>query len=381
MDFSLTAEQEAFRHEVWAFAQRELAPHYAADDRAARMRPELPRAMAAVGLTGLRAPADLGGQGATAVDVGLATEEVARADFNACYLVINSTLVTEILLAAGTPEQRRRWLPPIADGSAVPSLFLTEPEHGSDAANLTLRAERDGDGWRLHGEKTSISLGAVADCGVLFARTGEPGPRGISAFMVDLDGAHVSRSSFDDLGNRSIGRASVHFDGLPVPPDALLGGEGQGFTAVMRGFDYSRAVIGLACLGTAQAALDDALDYARQRRAFGVPVGSFQGVAFPLVEHATYLRAARHLCYEALWRKDRGIDHTVEANMAKWWAPKAAVEAIHQALLTFGHAGYSTDNPQGQRLRDVIGLEIGDGTAQIAKLVVARQLLGREFAP
>lgn len=381
MDFALTAEQEAFRHEVRTFAERELAPHYAADDRAARLRPELPRAMAEVGLTGLRVPEDLGGQGATAVDVGVATEEVARADFNACYLVINSTLVTEILLGAGTPEQQRRWLPPIADGSAIPSLFLTEPEHGSDAANLTVRADRDGDGWRLHGEKTSISLGAVAGCGVLFARTGEPGPRGVSAFMVELDDKHVSRSTFDDLGNRSIGRASVHFDGLPVPADALLGREGEGFTAVMRGFDYSRAVIGLACLGTAHAALDDALGYARQRQAFGVPVGSFQGVAFPLVEHATYLRAARHLCYEALWRKDRGLDHTVEANMAKWWAPKASVEAIHQALLTFGHAGYSTDNPQGQRLRDVIGLEIGDGTAQIAKLVVARRLLGREFAP
>jgi cyclohexanecarboxyl-CoA dehydrogenase len=381
VDFALTAEQEAFRHEVRTFAERELAPHYAADDRAARLRPELPRAMAEVGLTGLRVPEDLGGQGATAVDVGVATEEVARADFNACYLVINSTLVTEILLGAGTPEQQRRWLPPIADGSAIPSLFLTEPEHGSDAANLTVRADRDGDGWRLHGEKTSISLGAVAGCGVLFARTGEPGPRGVSAFMVELDDKHVSRSTFDDLGNRSIGRASVHFDGLPVPADALLGREGEGFTAVMRGFDYSRAVIGLACLGTAHAALDDALGYARQRQAFGVPVGSFQGVAFPLVEHATYLRAARHLCYEALWRKDRGLDHTVEANMAKWWAPKASVEAIHQALLTFGHAGYSTDNPQGQRLRDVIGLEIGDGTAQIAKLVVARRLLGREFAP
>lgn len=381
MDFALTAEQEAFRHEVRTFAERELAPHYAADDRAARLRPELPRAMAEVGLTGLRVPEDLGGQGATAVDVGVATEEVARSDFNACYLVINSTLVTEILLGAGTPEQQRRWLPPIADGSAIPSLFLTEPEHGSDAANLTVRADRDGDGWRLHGEKTSISLGAVAGCGVLFARTGEPGPRGVSAFMVELDDKHVSRSTFDDLGNRSIGRASVHFDGLPVPADALLGREGEGFTAVMRGFDYSRAVIGLACLGTAHAALDDALGYARQRQAFGVPVGSFQGVAFPLVEHATYLRAARHLCYEALWRKDRGLDHTVEANMAKWWAPKASVEAIHQALLTFGHAGYSTDNPQGQRLRDVIGLEIGDGTAQIAKLVVARRLLGREFAP
>jgi cyclohexanecarboxyl-CoA dehydrogenase len=127
--------------------------------------------------------------------------------------------------------------------------------------------------------------------------------------------------------------------------------------------------------------LDDALAYARQRRAFGVPIGTFQGLSFPLVEQATYLKAARHLCYEALWRKDAGLDHTVEANMAKWWAPRLAADTVHQALLTFGHSGYSTDNPMGQRLRDVIGLEVGDGTAQIAKLVVARHLLGREFAP
>jgi cyclohexanecarboxyl-CoA dehydrogenase len=161
----------------------------------------------------------------------------------------------------------------------------------------------------------------------------------------------------------------------------MVGGEGEGFVAVMRGFDYSRAVIGLMCLGIASAALDDALAHAREREAFGRPIGTFQGLAFPLVEFATQIRAARHLCYEALALKDAGKDPAVPANMAKWWAPKLAVDAVHQALLTFGHAGWSTDNPVGQRLRDVIGLEIGDGTAQIAKLVVARHLLGREAAP
>jgi cyclohexanecarboxyl-CoA dehydrogenase len=377
VDFSFAAEQEDFHREVRAFAQRELAPHYIADDRAGRLRPELPGLMAGMGLTGLRVPPELGGQGADAVTVGLATEEVARADFNATYLIVNTTLVTEILLTAGTPEQRARWLPAIAGGTALPALLLTEPEHGSDAAALTMRAERDGPGWRLSGEKTSITLGLYADCGIVFART----PEGVTAFVVELTDEYVTRSPFDDLGARSIGRASVHFDGLPVGPDGLLGEPGSGFTSVMRGFDYSRAVIGLACLGTAAAALDDALEYARQRVAFGQPIGTFEGVSFPLVEQATYLRAARHVCYEALWRKDNGLDHTVEANMAKWWAPKLAMEITHQALLTFGHSGYSSDNPQGQRMRDVIGLEIGDGTAQIAKLVLARKLLGRAYAP
>jgi cyclohexanecarboxyl-CoA dehydrogenase len=381
MDFSFSAEQEAFRSAIRDFATRELAPHYAADDRAGTLRPELPKLMGEMGLTGLRIPERLCGQSADAVTVGLATEEVARADFNACYLIINSALISEILLRAATEEQAARWLPPIADASHIPGLLLTEPEHGSDASALQLRADRDGDGWRLTGEKTSISLGEYAHTGLVFARTSATGARGVSAFYLELDERYLPRAPFEDLGNRSIGRSSLHFDGHPVPAGALIGAEGTGFTEVMRGFDYSRAIIGLACLGTASAALDDAMAYARDRKTFGEPIGRHQGVSFPLVEYATYLKAARHVCFEALWRKDCGLDHTVEASMAKWWAPKLATEIIHQSLLTFGHSGYSAENPQGQRLRDVIGLEIGDGTAQVAKLVVARKLLGKDYAP
>lgn len=381
MDFDFDADQTSFRDSVREFARTSLAPHYASDDLSGVMRAELPGQLAGIGLTGLRIPDEYGGQGAGAVEVGIAAEEVARADLNACYLIVNSTLVSEIMLGTATAAQCRRWLPSIADGSSVPALFLTEPEHGSDAASLTVKAEPDADGWRLTGEKTSITLGLYANVGIVLARTGDAGASGVSAFVVELDDVHVTRSRFDDLGNRSIGRASVYFDGLPVPRGGLLGAEGTGFTSAMRGFDYSRAVIGLACLGTAAAALDDAFDYARVRTAFGAPIGTYEGVAFPLVECATRLRAARLLCYEALWRKDHGAPHTVEANMVKWLAPKLAAEIVHQSLLTFGHTGYASDNPQGRRLRDVIGLEIGDGTAQIAKLVVARKLLGRDAAP
>jgi cyclohexanecarboxyl-CoA dehydrogenase len=150
---------------------------------------------------------------------------------------------------------------------------------------------------------------------------------------------------------------------------------------VMQGFDYSRAIIGLGCIGAAEASLDEALQWSRDRIAFGQPIGTFQGVAFPLAECATYLKGARHICLEALWRKDTGLDHSAEAAMAKFWAPKLATEVIHQCLLTVGHVAYSSDSPIGQRLRDVIGLEIGDGTAQVSKLVISRHLLGRDFAP
>ena len=259
--------------------------------------------------------------------------------------------------------------------------MVTEPGAGTDAASLALRAVPDGDGWSLRGEKTSITLGMAADRAVVLARTGGPGARGVSAFWVDLNDERISRSAFDDLGGRAIGRASVHFDGAPVTRAELIGEEGGGFVSVMQGFDYSRAIIGLLCLGAAEVSLDEALRWARDRQAFGRPIGGFQGVSFPLAECATYVKGARHVCYEALWRKDNGLEHGVEAAMAKFWAPKLAVDVIHQCLLTLGHVGYSTEHKVGQRLRDVIGLEIGDGTAQVAKLVISRGLLGREFAP
>jgi cyclohexanecarboxyl-CoA dehydrogenase len=381
VDFTFSPEQEDFRRELRAFGEKVLVPHYRADDLAGAMRPDLPSVMAGMGLTGLRVPERFGGQEADAVTTGMAAYEISRSDFNACYLLLNSALVSDILLAAGSPDLLARWLPSIATGETLPAVLLTEPGYGSDAAHLELRAIPDGEGWRLVGEKTSISLGMSAQAGTLFARTGGPGARGVSAFMVGLDPEYVSRTPLDDLGSRSIGRASLYFDGLPVSRADLIGNEGEGFVRVMAGFDYSRAVIGLMCLGAASAALDVALEYARTRESFGRPIGTYQGLAFPLVECATQLRAATHLCFEALALKDAGKDPAIPANMAKWWAPKLSVDIIHQALLTFGHAGYSTDNPQGQRMRDVIGLEIGDGTAQIAKLVVARHLLGRDFAP
>lgn len=382
MDFAFAEEHEAFREEVRRFAQKSLAPHYQPDDQSAVMSPTIRKDLAAMGLFGLRVPESIGGQEADAIAVGIAAEEISRANINAAYMLLSTALVGDIFMAACPPEQQERWLRPIAEGTVYPTLALTEPEHGSDAAAIELQARpHPSGGWTLHGEKTSISLTHVADTAVVFARTGGPGARGISAFYIPLDREGIERVRLEDVGNRAAGRGSIFFDGVKVEPDEIVGQEGQGFVAVMQGFEYSRVIIGLMALGTAQAALDDAFEYARTRHTFGQPIGTRQGVAFPLVEHATYLAAARLLCYEALWRKDEGLDHTVQANMVKWWAPKASVEAIHQSLLTFGHAAWSADNPQSQRMRDAMGFEIADGTAQIAKLVTARALLGREFAP
>ena len=381
MDYGFDEDQEAYRQTVRRFAAKVLAPHYQSDDKTATFRRQQALDMAAMGLTGLRIPTRYGGQEASAVIAGIATEEVGRADFNATYLIINTALISDIIVRNATPQQQAAWLPGIATGQTVPCICITEPGHGTDAASLELKAIRTGTGWTLHGEKTSITLGMASDRAVVLARTGGLGARGVSAFWVDLHHPTVTRSAFDDLGSRAIGRASLHFDGTPVEDGDLIGALGGGFVSVMQGFDYSRAIIGLGCIGAAEASLDEALQWSRDRVAFGQPIGTFQGVAFPLAECATYLKGARHICLEALWRKDNGLEHSSEAAMAKFWAPKLATEVIHQCLLTIGHVAYSSEAPIGQRLRDVIGLEIGDGTAQVSKLVISRHLLGREFAP
>ena len=382
MDYSLDEDQSAYRAEVARFAKKVLAPHYQSDDQTAQFRRQLALDMAGMGLTGLRIPEQYGGQDATALIAGIAAEEVGRQDFNATYLIINTALISDVIVRNATEEQKAAWLPGIAGGETVPCICITEPGHGTDAAAMEVKAvAREGGGWTLHGEKTSITLGMAADRAVVLARTGGPGARGISAFWVDLSHESVTRSAFDDLGSRAIGRASLHFDGTPIGADELIGEEGAGFISVMQGFDYSRAIIGLACLGAAYESLDEALQWSRDREAFGQPIGRFQGVAFPLAEASTHLRGARHVCLEALWRKDNDLDHSEEAAMAKFWAPKLAAEVIHQCLLTIGHVGYSSETKVGQRLRDVIGLEIGDGTAQVSKLVISRHMLGRAFAP
>jgi cyclohexanecarboxyl-CoA dehydrogenase len=183
------------------------------------------------------------------------------------------------------------------------------------------------------------------------------------------------------MGTTAGGQGSAHFDGVRIPADCLLGEEGRGFTQVMQGFDFSRALIGLQCIGCAQQTVDETWEHVSTREAFDSPLSKNQGVSFPLAEAETLLTAARLLCYQTLWLKDAGLPHTSQAAMSKWWAPKTAYDVITTCLLLHGQYGYRTELPLEQRLRDVLGLQIGDGTAQIMKLVIARQRLGRELAP
>jgi len=287
--------------------------------------------------------------------------------------------VGAILVQHAEPDVARRVVGKACAGETILALALTEPGGGSDAANLKLKARRTNDGYVISGEKTSISMADQADTALVFARSGTEAERahGISAFLVPCDAPGLSTTSFDDLGSRSVGRGSMFFDEVKVDALALIGVEGAGFRQVMGGFDYSRALIGLMVLGAARASLDESWDFIQEREAFGKPIATYQGVTFPLAEAETMIEAARLLCYKTLWLRDLGRSHTAEAAMVKWWAPKLAFDVIHQCLLAHGHSGYSKDMAHQQRLRDVLGLQIGDGTAQIQKMVIARERIGR----
>jgi cyclohexanecarboxyl-CoA dehydrogenase len=378
MDFSFNRDQQLLRDTLADFARRELMPAYSDRDKDADLPREVVRKLGELGLLAPMVDQRYGGQELDYVSLGIAFEELGRGDFNAAYVLLLSALVGAIIAARGDERQKSAWLPGICGGKIVPALGVTEPAGGSDAAHVKLSARREDDNYILDGEKTSISFASWADTILVMARTGtiEQGAHGISAFYVNLHAPGVSRNRFRDLGSRAIGRGQLFFDSVRVPADARVGAEGAGFVQVMQGFDFSRSLIGLMCIGAAQQSVDETCKYVVERQAFGGSLARFEGVSFPLAEAAVQLRAARLLCYEALSLKDRGEPHGWLAAGCKWWAPELAAQVLHQCLLLHGHLGFSLDLPHQQRMRDVIGLEIGDGTAQVMKLLVARALLG-----
>ncbi|MHA1538144.1 MAG: acyl-CoA dehydrogenase family protein [Alphaproteobacteria bacterium] len=378
MQFSLTDEQAAFKETARKFAADRLAPDYLKREETGAIDRDLMREMGALGLVGPDLPEEVGGLGVGSVASGIITEQIAYGDFNISYVQLLASLMGNLVCAHATPDIVSEWVPKVAKGEVIFGLGLTEPRGGSDAANAIVRAEKSGNGYIINGEKTSATFSDQMDAMVLFARTGTPeeGARGVSAFFVPMDEAGITTTRFRDVGTKIIGRGSVFFDNVKLSADHLMGSEGSGFVQVMQGFDYSRALIGLQCIAAAQASLDEAWQYTTEREAFGAPIAQYQGVTFPLAEAETMLNAARLICYQTLDLRDRGLPHTSEAAMAKWFAPKTAVDVIHQCLLTHGHYGYTMDLPHQQRLRDVMGLEIGDGTAQIMKLIIAREKVG-----
>ena len=372
-------DQRAMQDVARRFARERLLPHYIDREKIGVLERGLVREMGTLGLLGIDMPERFGGLGASSVTTGIIAEELAYGDFNVSAVQVGTSLLGAILVKTAQSEIVDHWLPRMVLGEAIIAICVTEPRGGSDAANLQVRARKDGDSYVLNGEKTSITFADCADAYLVFARTGTPdeGARGVSAFFVPADAKGLSRRRFDDVGSRIIGRGPVFFDDVRVPASHLVGGEGKGFSQVMVGFDYSRALIALQCVGAAQASLDEAWAYTKERQAFGRAIAQFQGVTFPLVEGESQIAAIRQLSYHALQLRDAGLPHISEAAMVKWMGPKTAFDVIHQCLLTFGHYGWTKETPHQQRMRDVSGLEIGDGTAGVMKLIVARERVGR----
>jgi cyclohexanecarboxyl-CoA dehydrogenase len=375
LDFSFTPAQEAYRAALRELAVRELLPLYQRGDAEQRYPHEQIKrvlAFAADFWRGREAEHDL-------VTVGITAEEVARGDFNAVLMSLGPGY-TRHFLSEADPALLDRWLPGLATGDQVIGLCLTEPDAGSDMAAMTARAEPHGDGFRLFGVKNSVSF-LHADVFYVFARTDPTsrGWRGISAFLVPRDAPGLSFEAWDDLGCRAVPRGVLRLEGVEVRPDWMVGAPGMAFAMISRFFDVNRAVIGLKCIGAAMQSIDETIAYTKERRVFGAPLASNQAVSFGIAEDVTCLELARWQCYRVLWMRQHDVPCQDAGAMVKWYAPKKAAEAVQRCLRFHGHYGYSKALPHQQRLRDILGWQIGDGSEEVMKLLIARARFGRDI--
>lgn len=381
MDFALSEDQVLARNSLESFARKELLPHYTRWDRTGDFPAELWPRLGDMGVFGLRVPEAHGGGGQTCLEAGLAIEQIAKGDFNLCYGILNACFAGDILGRFASSEICDTWLPPLAAGEKVLCVCLTEPHCGSDAAAIRTRAVKDGNHYIINGEKSAITLLMAGDAAVLFAKTDpDQGARGVSAFLVPLDVEGLTKTRYEDMGAKGIVRGSLFLDDVRVPATSMIGPENGAFTQVMQTFDYTRALIGLMCLGAAEQTLEETVDYVTGRTAFGQPLSRNQGVSFPLAEAKSRLEMLRWLCYRTLWLRDEGLPHTSEAAMCKAEGPTLCADVIRDCLVLHGHYGYTQDYPVEQRYRDVLGQIIADGAPQIMKMIVARGMLGRDFA-
>jgi acyl-CoA dehydrogenase len=367
-------EVQALAHE---FAQAEIAPHAAAWNEAHAIPLEVLSKMGELGLLAVVVPEDLGGAGLDATSLCLVVEEIARADAGTSTAVaVQNGLVASPLLRAGNREQQAAWLPRLATGEIFGAYALTEPDAGSDTAALrTSATERDG-GWSISGAKQWITNGGFAELYVLFARTGGPGARGISAFLAERGPGFEVGAEIPKMGLHTSSTVGLSFDGLQVPAGNMLGNPGEGLKLALATLDGGRITIAAQACGIAQAAVDLAIDYAVTRVAFGGPIARFQGIQFPLADVAAKLDAARLLTRHAAALRDAGEPHGLAGAKAKLFASSVAVQAADMAVQTLGGYGYSAEYPAERYYRDAKITEIYEGTSEIQRLVIARGLLG-----
>jgi alkylation response protein AidB-like acyl-CoA dehydrogenase len=377
MDFDLTESQELIARTARDFAQRVIKPVAADLDRDSTFPADILKGLAELGLMGVNVPAALGGAEAGAVAYSLAMTEIARACASTAVTMSVTNMVAEVISHFGTAAQKERYVPRLTSGEYLAGAFaLSEPEAGSDPGAMRTLAERDGDGWVLRGQKQWITSGSYAGVMVVWARTGGPGTRGISAFLVEGGTPGLRPGKHEDkLGLRASNTVPLTFDDCRLPGDALLGQENGGFKIAMMALDGGRIGIASQAIGIATAALDEATEYARQRKQFGRPIGDYQAIQWQLADSKVELDAARLLALRAAHLKESGRPFSSEAAMAKLFASEAANRICNRSVQIHGGYGYVRDFPAERHLRDVRVTTIYEGTSEIQRTVIARSAL------
>ncbi|HVX40134.1 MAG TPA: acyl-CoA dehydrogenase [Gemmatimonadaceae bacterium] len=379
----LTEEQRAIQKTARDFALAEIAPHTVEWDREAYFEPSLVGKLGELGFLGMMIPEEYGGLGLDTLTYLVALEEIAIIDASvAVMLSVHNSLPTQMLLRWGSENQKEEFLKPMARGERLGAFALSEPEAGSDAASLRTQAVRDGNDWILNGTKAWVSSGTKSDVVIAMARTDSPedrrGARGISAFIItpDLPGFHVGKKE-DKMGLRASPTVQLHFSDLRVPGDRLLGQIGSGFIYAMQSLDNGRLGIAAQAIGIAEAALRHSAAYAAERKQFGKPIKEFQAIQFKLADMAMRVAASRALLHMSATAKDRGEHMTQFSAMAKLQASETAMWVTTQAIQIFGGYGYVKEYPVERLFRDAKVTEIYEGTSEIQRIVIARELYSR----
>jgi alkylation response protein AidB-like acyl-CoA dehydrogenase len=376
--FALTQDQRDVAALARDFATREIAPHIARWDREHVFPRELYAKLGDAGLMGLTIPERFGGAGADYVSYALALEELAKVDAGTAVTLSVHLMIAAAIGKLGSPAQQERWLPELASGAALAGFALTEPDAGSDASAIRSSARRDGDGWVLRGRKQWCTNGGYAAISMGMFRTGGPGSKGVSAFLIEhaLPGIVVEKVT-EKLGIHTSNTVDLAFDDVRLPGDALLGGEGQGLSNALGTLTTGRIGIAAQAVGILAACLEASVKFAKEREAFGKPIGAFEGISFKIARMATDLEAARALVYRAAALCDRGEPFALEASQAKLFASTAARTHASEAVQIHGGYGYTTEFPVERYYRDAKITEIYEGTSEIQQIVIARALLGR----
>jgi butyryl-CoA dehydrogenase len=379
MDFQLSDEQKLIRETAREFAEREILPVVRENDRAGRFDRELARKLGEVGFLGAPVAEEYGGRGLDYIGYGLIAEEIGRADSSARTVIsVVTSLVAGPIEKWGTEEQKQRWLPRLCSGEGLGCFGLTEPDTGSDAANLRTRATKTGNGWSISGQKMWISLGNVSDFALIFAQTDpEKKHRGLACFIVPTESeGFTTQEIHGKLGLRSSDTAEISLDEVEVGEEAMLGEVGDGFKVAMSALENGRYSVAAGCVGICEGCVQSSVEYAKDRKQFGVPLARFQLVQEMITEMILRRDAGRMLVLRAGLLKDEKKPNATETSVAKLYATEAAVECANLAIQVHGGSGYVDDYPVERYLRDARVTTLYEGTSQIQKLIIGRAATG-----